>query len=156
VAEEETGMITIRKAVVSRIPPSQVQAVLDAAAAGTGEDGDPAAARLRDLALNLAAHRDLQVSVITYEDGRAELQVLHAGPPHYTEQTIDCSRFAGPDRPVPGWVVSLAGDGDLESATDRIRDTLLGASEPDGHEGRDSRSASSARSASARSRANGT
>ena len=86
--------------------------------------------RLRDLAVRLAADRDLQVSVITYEDGRAELEVLRAGPPHYTEDTIDCAKFAGPDHPEPGWIVSLADDAGLQNATDLVRGTLLNASEP--------------------------
>jgi hypothetical protein len=32
--------------------------------------------------------------VITYQDGAAELEVLHTGPPHHTEPTIDSDRFA--------------------------------------------------------------
>jgi hypothetical protein len=123
-------MITINRAVVSRVPPDQVQAWIDALTPADSPGDDPAAARLRDLAVRLAAHRDLQVSVITYEDGRAELEVLHAGPPHYTEDTIDCAKFAGPDHPAPGWIVSLADDASLQSATDLVRGTLLNASEP--------------------------
>jgi hypothetical protein len=53
----------------------------------------PAPAQLRDLAVQLAADPDLTVSVITYDDGRQELEVLHTGPPHHTEHTIDCCRF---------------------------------------------------------------
>ena len=115
-------MITIRKAVISRVWPGRLRA--EAPAAGPGQAEDPAAARLRDLAQRLAAYRDLQVSVITYEDGRAELQVLHAGPPHHTENTIDCGRFGGPDRPAPGWVVSLADEGGVQDVTDLIRAAL--------------------------------
>ena len=115
-------MITIRKAVISRVWPDQLRAP----APDPGEDADavPAAARLRDLAQHLAAYRDLQVSVITYEDGRAELQVLHAGPPHHTQDTIDCGKFGGPDRSAPGWVVSLADEGGLDVVADLIRATL--------------------------------
>jgi hypothetical protein len=151
-------MITIHKAVASRVPPDQILAGTRGAGpdAGPGPDGDPAAARLRDLAVRLAAYRDLQVSVISYDDGRAELEVLHAGPPHYTEHTIDRAKFAGPDRPAPGWVVSLDGDAGLRSATDLIRGTLLNASDPGGHDAPVSRPPSSAASASARSRASGT
>jgi len=123
-------MITINKAVVTRIPPGQVQARIDARTPGGSPGDDAAAARLRDLAVRLAADRDLQVSVITYEDGRAELEVLHAGPPHYTEDTIDCARFGGPGRREPGWIVSLADDAGLQNATDLVRGTLLNASEP--------------------------
>lgn len=98
---------------------------------GTPEPGPgdtEAAARLRDLALHLASYRDLRVSVITYDDGSAELEVLHAGPPHHTAATIDCGRFAGRPAAEPGWVVDLAGDAALEQATDLIRATLLQAS----------------------------
>jgi hypothetical protein len=123
-------MITINKAVVSRVPSDQVQAQIDALTAGVSPGDDAVAARLRDLAVRLAADRDLQVSVITYEDGRAELQVLHAGPPHYTEDTIDCAKFARADHPEPGWIVSLADDAGLQNATDLVRGTLLNASEP--------------------------
>ena len=141
-------MITIRKAVARRVPPDQVRAVIEALASGPGTSGPDAsepgtsepgtsgpgpgeaevAARLRDLALHLASYRDLRVSVITYDDGSAELEVLHAGPPHHTAATIDRGRFAGRSAAEPGWVVDLAGDAALEQATDLIRATLLKAS----------------------------
>jgi hypothetical protein len=105
-------MITIRKGVISRVWPDRRQA--------PAPDEDPSAARLRDLALRLAAQRDLRVSVITYEDGRAELEVLHAGPPHPTAETIGRERLAGPDRAAPGWVVSLAAEGGLEDVADLV------------------------------------
>jgi hypothetical protein len=77
-------MITIRKAVASRVPPGQILALLEAltsesGTSGSGLDDAAVATRLRDLALHLASYRDLRVSVITYEDGSAELEVLHAG-----------------------------------------------------------------------------
>ena len=146
-------MITIRKAVARRVPPDQVQAVIEALASGPETPGPEARepgsyepgttgpgttgpgpgdaeapARLRDLALHLASYRDLRVSVITYDDGSAELEVLHAGPPHHTAATIDCGRFAGRPAAEPGWVVDLADDSALERATDLIRATLLKAS----------------------------
>ena len=68
-------------------------------ASGSGLGDAEVAARLRDLALHLASYRDLRVSVITYEDGSAELEVLHTGPPHHTEATIDHGKFAGLPRP---------------------------------------------------------
>ena len=43
-----------------------------------------APAQLRELAVQLAADPDLTVSVISYDDGRQELEVLHTGPPHCT------------------------------------------------------------------------
>ena len=131
-------MITIRKAVASRVPPDQILALLEALTSGPGTSGpgtsgpglgDAAVAtRLRDLALHLASYRDLRVSVITYEDGSAELEVLHAGPPHHTAATIDCGKFAGQPVTESGWVVDLAGDSALEHATELIRGTLLAAS----------------------------
>jgi hypothetical protein len=134
---EELGMITIRKAVARRVPPDQIRAGIDAliSGSGTSESGtagsglgdDAVAARLRDLALQLASYRDLQVSVITYEDGSAELEVLHAGPPHHTCDTIDRAKFAGRAAAEPGWVVDLGSDSALQHATDLIRAALLEA-----------------------------
>ena len=131
-------MVTIRKAVASRVPPDQILALLEALTSGSGTSGsgtsgpglDDAAVttRLRDLALHLASYRDLRVSVITYEDGSAELEVLHAGPPHHTAATIDRGKFAGQPATESGWVVDLAGDSALEHATELIRGTLLAAS----------------------------
>jgi hypothetical protein len=131
-------MITIRKAVASRVPPDQLLAGIEALTSGSGtpESGTSGsglgdaevAARLRDLALHLASYRDLRVSVIRYEDGSAELEVLHAGPPHHTAATIDRGKFAGQPAIESGWVVDLAGDAALEHATELIRGTLLAAS----------------------------
>jgi hypothetical protein len=135
---EELGMITIRKAVARRVPPDQIRAGIEAlisrsGAAGSGTAGsglgdDAVVARLRDLAVQLASYRDLQVSVITYEDGSAELEVLHAGPPHHTCDTIDCAKFAGRTAAERGWVVDLADDSALQHATELIRAALLAAS----------------------------
>jgi len=58
-----------------------------------GADGGLIPGWLRDLAVKLAGDPALTVSVITYQDGAAELEVLHTGPPHDTEQTIDSDRF---------------------------------------------------------------
>jgi hypothetical protein len=163
-------MITIRKAVVSRVPPEQVRAGIEALTSGSGAAGsgaagsgaagsgaagsgaagsgaagsgpgpgaagrssgpgddpghDAVAARLRDLALLLASYRDLRVSVITYEDGSAALEVLHAGPPHHTADSIDHRKFAGRAATAPGWVVDLADDSALQHVTDLIRAALL-------------------------------
>jgi hypothetical protein len=118
-------MITIRKAVANRVPPDQLQAAMQAPAAEPGLGDDAAAARLRHLAAHLASYQDLRVSVITFEDGSTELEVLLAGPPHHTSDTIDRGRFAGRATTEPGWVVDLAGDSALERATDLIRTTLL-------------------------------
>lgn len=117
-------MITIRKAVAERVPPEEFQAAVAALAAEPGPDEDAAAVRLRHLAAHLASYRDLRVSVITYEDGSTELEVLHAGPPYHTSDTIDRRRFAGRAAAEPGLVVDLASDSALEHATDLIRTTL--------------------------------
>ncbi|HEX3192912.1 MAG TPA: hypothetical protein VHS32_35495 [Streptosporangiaceae bacterium] len=67
-----------------------------------------APAQLRELAVQLAADPDLTVSVITYDDGRAELEVLHTGPPHRTEHTIDCCRFECEPAATPARTMSVA------------------------------------------------
>lgn len=131
-------MITIRKAVATRVPPDQIRAGIEALASRSGTSGPGTSvpgpgdaeveARLRELALHLASYPDLRVSVIIYEDGSAELEVLHAGPPHHTEATIDRGKFAGQPAAESGWVVDLTGDSALERATDLIRGTLRAAS----------------------------
>jgi hypothetical protein len=124
-------MITIRKAVATRVRPDQIRAGIEALTSrpGTSGPGDAEVeARLRELALHLASYPDLRVSVIVYEDGSAELEVLHAGPPHHTEATIDCGKFAGQPAAESGWVVDLTSDSALEHATDLIRGTLRAAS----------------------------
>ena len=118
--------------------PDQIRAGIEALTArsgtsepGTSEPGPGNAeveARLRELALHLASYPDLRVSVIIYEDGSAELEVLHAGPPHHTEATIDRGKFTGQPDAESGWVVDLTGDSALERATDLIRGTLRAAS----------------------------
>jgi hypothetical protein len=62
-----------------------------------------APAQLRELAVQLAADPDLTVSVITYDDGRAELEVLHTGrrAAPSTPPTAAGSS-ATPPRPRPG------------------------------------------------------
>jgi hypothetical protein len=124
-------MITIRKAVATRVPTDQIRAGIEALTSRSGTSGPGDAqveARLRELALHLASYPDLRVSVIIYEDGSAELEVLHAGPPHHTEATIDCGKFVGQPAAESGWVVDLTSDSALEHATDLIRGTLRAAS----------------------------
>src|ERR1700685_1261161 len=126
-------MINIRKAGATSVPPDQIRAGIETLASGSGTSGSglvdvEAAARLRDLALHLASYRDLRVSVILYEDGSAELEVLHAGPPHHTEATIDRGKFAGRPATESGWVVDLADASALEHAADLIRGALRAAS----------------------------
>ena len=72
-------MITICKTILSGTAPGQIR----------DQASGLVSAPLRDLAVKLAADPDLTVSVITYSDGRHELEVLHTGPPHHTEDTVD-------------------------------------------------------------------
>ncbi len=115
-------MITIRKAVVNRIPADQIRAGLEALARRP-----ETTQRLRELALMLASDRDLRVSVISYEDGSSELEVLHAGPPHHTAPTTGRPKSGGPDAGAPGWVASLADESALADTTELIREMLRGA-----------------------------
>jgi hypothetical protein len=62
-------MIKICKTVLSGSAPGKIR----------DETEGLASAPLRDLAVKLAADPALTVSVITYEDGRQELEVLHTG-----------------------------------------------------------------------------
>jgi len=64
-------MITIRKARLSGAAPVLIRE----RAQGLGSGW------LRDLAVKLAGDPDLTVSVITFADGKQELEVLHTGPP---------------------------------------------------------------------------
>lgn len=76
-------MITICKTVLSSADPGQVQDLA----------GSMAPAGLLDLAVQLAGDPALTVSVITHDDARQELEVLHTGPPQRTEHSIDRRRF---------------------------------------------------------------
>jgi hypothetical protein len=86
-----------------------------------------ASAPLRDLAVQLAADTDLTVSVITYQDGRQELEVLHTGPPRYDEGTIDCRRFTRQSPAAPSQTLPLAGPDDLRDAVILVRAILRDA-----------------------------
>jgi hypothetical protein len=86
-----------------------------------------APAQLRELAIQLAADPDLTVSVITYDDGRAELEVLHTGPPHRTEHTIDCCRFEREPAATPARTMSVATPAALLDAAEMIRALLWDA-----------------------------
>jgi len=103
-------VITIGKTVLSGSEPEQVRDQTE----GLAPD------RLRDLAISLATCPDLTVSVITYADGSQELEVLHTGPPHRTEDTIDQRRFAG----RPGTTLPIASPADLHHAVEMVRQTL--------------------------------
>jgi hypothetical protein len=114
---EEPVVITICKAVISGASPGRVRE----------QAGGLAPAGLRDLAVRLASDPDLTVSVITYDDGRQELEVLHTGPPHLTEHTIDRHQFTR----QPGYgatrSVSVATPAGLQGAIALVRSILLDA-----------------------------
>jgi hypothetical protein len=87
-------------------------------------------APLRDLALELATQPDLRVSVITYQDGTAELEVLDEGAPRHDEDTIDCGRFTRPGLASQARTLGLAGEAWLHDAVNLIRATMRDASGP--------------------------
>ena len=113
-------MIKIRKDVLSGSAPGQIRELT----AGL------ASAPLRDLAVQLAGDPGLTVSVITYDDGRAELEVLHTGPPCHTEDTIDTRRFTRQQPPARR--LSITGPAGLQDAVTLVRGILLDAA---AHEG---------------------
>ena len=86
-----------------------------------------APAQLRELAVQLAADPELTVSVITYDDGRQELEVLHTGPPHRTEHTIDCRRFEREPAATPARTMSVGTPDALLDAAEMIRAILWDA-----------------------------
>lgn len=108
-------MISICKTVVSGADPEQIR----------DQTAGLASAPLRDLAAKLAADPRLTVSVLTYSDGRQELEVLHTGPPHHTEDTIDHRRFAR--HQAPARTLPLTSPADLLDAVNLIRATLRDA-----------------------------
>jgi len=83
-----------------------------------------APAELRDLAVQLATDPDLTVSVIGYDDGRQELEVMHTGGPQHTEDTIDLHRFTGQPE---ARTLSIATPARLQDAVTAIRDIVQAA-----------------------------
>jgi len=110
-------VITICKAVLSGAAPGRVRE----------QAGGLAPAGLRDLAVRLAGDPDLTVSVITYDDGRQELEVLRAGLPYLSEDTIDRHQFTR--RPEHGATRSVSGatPAGLQDAIALVRGVLLDA-----------------------------
>lgn len=106
-------MTRVCKTVLSGSEPGQVRD--QAAGLPTGP--------LRDLAVQLAADPDLTVSVISYDDGRQELEVLHTGSPCHTEDTIDRHRFTR----QPSRTLSTATPARLQDAATMIRGILRDA-----------------------------
>ena len=113
-------MISICKTILSGQPPEQIRDRTE------GLDSAP----LRDLAARLAADPNLTVSVISYSDGRHELEVLHTGPPHHTDDTIDHRRFTRPTQAEPGWTLPVSTQAGLQEAVTVIRTVLLNAAAP--------------------------
>ena len=117
---EETGVISICKTILSGQPPEQIRDRTE------GLDSAP----LRDLAARLAADPNLTVSVISYSDGQQELEVLHTGPPHNTDDTIDHRRFSRQTQEAPGWTLPVSTQAGLQDAITVIRTVLLNAAAP--------------------------
>ena len=110
-------MIRICKAILSGASPAHIREQTEGLAS----------AQLRDLTVELAADPDLTVSVITYDDGRQELEVLHTGPPQLTEHTIDCRRFARQPGQEPSRTLSIATPAGLQDAVLLVRGILRSA-----------------------------
>jgi hypothetical protein len=113
-------MITIHKDVLSGATAQQIR----------GQTAGLAPPQLADLAVRLADHPDLSVSVITYDDGTQELEVLYTGPPHRTEDTIDQRKFSREPDATPTRTLAITSQADLQHALNLIRATLLDATAP--------------------------
>ncbi len=113
-------MTTICKAILSGSTPGQIRDQTE----GLAPD------RLRDLAVQLAGNPDLTVSVITHDDDTAELEVLYAGPPHHTEDTIDHLRFSRQLSGTQARTLSIASPDGLHDAVALVRAILLDATAP--------------------------
>jgi hypothetical protein len=105
------GMIAICKAVLSGSAPARIREQTAGLEPGW----------LRDLAVKLAGDPSLTVLVITLQDGTQELEVLHTGPPHHTEQTIDSDRFTR----QPGQTLPVTEPPDVQDAVAVVRAILL-------------------------------
>jgi hypothetical protein len=112
--EEDQGMIKICKTVLTGADPALIRE----------QAGRLTPAPLRELAVQLAADPDLTVSVITYDDGRAELEVLHTGLPRHTGDTIDCHRFHRDPAAPPVQTMPAATPDALADAAAMIRAIL--------------------------------
>lgn len=110
-------MITIRKDILSNAAPQQIRE----------QTANLTPAPLRDLAVSLAEDPDLTVSVITYDNGAQELEVLHTGPPHRTEDTIDQRRFTRQPDTTPSRTVAITTQSALADAIELVRAILRDA-----------------------------
>jgi len=109
-------MINIRKDILSNATPQQIR-----------DQTANLSAPLRDLAVSLAEDRDLTVSVITYNNGAQELEVLHTGPPHRTEDTIDQRRFTRQPDATPPRTLAITTQSALADAGELVRAILRDA-----------------------------
>jgi hypothetical protein len=116
-------VVIVRQGIIHAIPPARTG---DLAAEPVASQ-NPAKARLRDLALALAAYSDLRVCVITYKDGSCELQILYAGPSR-PAGTADATKFTGQARQTLSQIRSITDDSGLQAAADLIHATLREAS----------------------------
>jgi hypothetical protein len=110
-------MISIRKDILSGATPQQVR---DLTAGLTS-------VQLREMAVSLAEDPDLTVCVITYDTGAQELEVLHTGPPHRTEHTIDQRKFTRQPDATPARTMSVTTQPALRDAVEMIRAILWDA-----------------------------
>ena len=107
-------MISIRKDILTGATPQQIRDLTPGLAP----------AQLRELAASLAQDRDLTVAVITYDSGAQELEVLHTGPPHRTEHTIDPRKFTRQPDAAPARTMSVTTQSALQDAVELIRAIL--------------------------------
>lgn len=115
--EGKRGVIVICKTVLNGSTSEQIRDQTDGLAP----------AQLRALAVQLAGDPDLTVSVITYDDGRLDLEVLHTGPPHRTEHTIDHGRFTSQPQQEASRMLSIATPSGVQDAVTLVRSILLDA-----------------------------
>jgi hypothetical protein len=109
-------MITIRKDILSSATPQQIR-----------EQTTHLTPTLRALAISLAQDVNLTVSVITYQNSAQELEVLHTGPPHRTEHTIDQRRFTDQPDASPVRTLSIATQSAFADAVELVRAILWDA-----------------------------
>jgi len=65
--------------------------------------------------------------VITYDDGTQELEVLHTGPPHRTEHTVDCRKFTRQPSGTQAQTLSIADPDGLQQAVALVQSILRDA-----------------------------
>ena len=65
--------------------------------------------------------------MITYDNGAQELEVLHTGPPHRTEHTIDQRRFTRQPDASPVRTLSITTQSAFADAIELIRGILRDA-----------------------------